>query len=333
MRPQRSHGRRSERAIDSRQRRSPTRKQRVAHRVGVQTENDDVAVVLEAGDLTASFLPNAAMLGVSLRHRGVELLALPHSVAQWKQGKTTGMPLLHPWANRLGGRSYRVGDREVRLAGVALPVDRNNLPMHGTVRTTSFSIETLTARTSAAVLSATLDSSTDPLLTRAFPFPHALTVTTRLTPHALRVTTEIRPTGARAVPVAFGFHPYFRLPAARGAVSLRLPKRTELLLDAKNLPTGEERDCSAEHAPLARRVFDNHYRLGADRRFVVAGADRRLTVTFDAGYPYAQLYAPARSNFVCIEPMTAPVDGLRCGQVTMVPRRGSYRASFTVHVT
>ncbi|MDZ4826430.1 MAG: aldose 1-epimerase [Actinomycetota bacterium] len=304
----------------------------MAARVHVQTQKDDVAVVLEAGDLAATFLPDAAMLGVSLRHQGVELLALPHSAAQWKQGSTTGMPLLHPWANRLGGRSYRVGDRQVRLAGVALPVDGNNLSIHGTVRNTAFSIDTLTARANAAVLSARLDSSTDALLTRAFPFPHELTVTAQLTARTLRVTTELRPTGPAAVPIAFGFHPYFRLPAARRAVSLRLPKRTELLLDSRNLPTGEEHECAAENKPLARRVFDTHYRLGADRRFVVAGGDRRLAVTFDAGYPHAQVYAPARSNFVCIEPMTAPVDGLRRGQVTMVPPRGTYRAGFTVRV-
>ena len=41
------------------------------------------------------------------------------------------------------------------------------------------------------------------------------------------------------MPVAFGFHPYLRLPGAvRAAWELRLPPRRHLVLDLRGIPTG-----------------------------------------------------------------------------------------------
>ncbi len=58
--------------------------------------------------LDATFLPELGMLGVSLRHHGEELLALPGGLEGYRAGNVTGLPLLAPWANRLGARCYEV---------------------------------------------------------------------------------------------------------------------------------------------------------------------------------------------------------------------------------
>ena len=47
-----------------------------ALRIG--TVEGEAAVTLAAGELEATFLPGLGLLGTSLRHRGEELLALPH---------------------------------------------------------------------------------------------------------------------------------------------------------------------------------------------------------------------------------------------------------------
>ena len=44
------------------------------------------------------------------------------------------------------------------------------------------------------------------------------------------------------------------------------------------------------------------------------GGGRRLAVEFRSGYPYAQVFAPAGEEFICFEPMTAPVNALRSGE-------------------
>ena len=69
----------------------------------------------EQAQLEATFLPGAGMLCRSLRHRGEELLAQNRGVEAYvERGKTMGIPLLYPWANRLAAFDYTVAGRSVR---------------------------------------------------------------------------------------------------------------------------------------------------------------------------------------------------------------------------
>ena len=89
---------------------------------------------LSAGDLEAVFLPDRGMLGASLCWRGVELLRrIDDLEAAAAKGSTTGIPLLHPWANRLEGLRYRAAGRQVVLdpASPLLHFDDHGLPIHG----------------------------------------------------------------------------------------------------------------------------------------------------------------------------------------------------------
>src|SRR4051794_41549575 len=73
------------------------------------------------------------MVGCSLCHRGAELLGMRGGVEDYlARGKTFGIPLLHPWANRLGAWRYEVAGRSVDLEGAALVRgEEHGLPIHG----------------------------------------------------------------------------------------------------------------------------------------------------------------------------------------------------------
>jgi aldose 1-epimerase len=59
----------------------------------------------------------------------------------------------------------------------------------------------------------------------------------------------------------------------------------------------------------------------------------RLTVTFLAGYPFAQVFAPPASDFVCFEPMTAPTNALRSGVgLRLVEAGNAFAAAFSIAV-
>src|SRR3954471_24389988 len=91
-------------------------------------------LTLTAGDLEATFVPDAGMVGSSLRHRGEELLGQRGGLAAYvAQRKTMGIPLLYPWANRLSRRRFEVAGREVAIDPEATPLrlDARGLPMHG----------------------------------------------------------------------------------------------------------------------------------------------------------------------------------------------------------
>jgi galactose mutarotase-like enzyme len=271
------------------------------------------------------------MLCASLRFRGDEYVAWPRTITQFRAGGATAVPLLYPWANRLAGSSYRAARRSVSLRGLTLPRDPNGLPIHGNLFGAPFEV----VRSDTARVVARLDYGARPERLRAFPFPHVLTIDARLDPaRGLTIVTEVVPTGGRPVPVSFGWHPFVRLPSApRRDWELRWPACEHVEVDRRILPTGARTPQPAERAPIGYRTFDDHYALGRDRRFSISGGGRALTFVFDGTYPYAQLYAPPRKQFVAIEPMTATVDALGRGAAPFVEPGDRFRAAFTMTVT
>ena len=74
------------------------------------------------GGVEAAFVPEAGMVGCSLRHRGEELLGQRGGLAAYVAERgTMGIPLLHPWANRLGRERFEAAGREVVLDSPSTP--------------------------------------------------------------------------------------------------------------------------------------------------------------------------------------------------------------------
>jgi aldose 1-epimerase len=286
-----------------------------------------MSVTLAAGGLEATFLPELGMLGTSLRRRGEEFVALPGGVAAYREGHQTGLPLLAPWANRLDGWSYCAAGIPVDLTGLPLQTE-NQLPIHGTM--TAASGWTLVER-DAAHLQARFDYGARPDLLAAFPFPHEIEVEARIDGDTLDMTTTLRPTADQVVPVAFGWHPYLRVPTGeRSEWRLLLPARDHLALDARGIPTGDARPEAAEADVIGDRTFDDLYALGSDRELALESTDHRLTVRYGEAYPYAQVFAPPGADFVCLEPMTAPTNSLSTGTCPVVPACQAFTARLSI---
>jgi galactose mutarotase-like enzyme len=312
-----------------------------AHEIGEATvEGQAVRVLRSPAGLEAAFAPEVGMIGCSLRHEGEELLGQRGGLAKYADtGSSMGIPLLHPWANRLDGLEYEAEGIAVRLDPDRSPVrlDPNGLPIHGLVSASRFwEVTGAAADVDAATLSARLAFADHPELLAGFPFPHELLVEVRLAGQVLSVLTTLRPTGEIAVPIAFGYHPYLRLPGVqREAWEVTLPVRAHAELDDRGIPTGAAEGVSVPPGPLGDRVYDDLYpRLDDEPVFSLHGAGRRLEVRFDQGYPVAQVYAPEGQEFICFEPMTAPTDALaRGGRELPLAEPGSeFSARFSIAV-
>ena len=159
------------------------------------------------------------MLGVSLRWRGKELLSRHGGLAAWRAGHTTGMPLLAPWANRLGDRRFTVGRVPVDLTRrERVHVDGNGLPIHGLlVGPHRWTVETIVGDATRGSLTAAYVFGADGRARSLWPFPHRLEVTVVVDGDGLSVETAAMPTSRRSVPVSFGWHPYFRSRRSPGA--------------------------------------------------------------------------------------------------------------------
>jgi len=298
-------------------------------------EQDGVATAtLAAGELEATFATGAGMVCCSLRHRGAELLGQRRGLATYAAtGSTMGIPFLHPWANRLAGLRYEQGGRTVTLREGApgVRLEEHGLPMHGLLGgSRDWRVAVLEASDDEARLVAEF-SFERPELLESLPFAHRLTFTAALAPGALRVEITLRAIGDAAVPVSFGFHPYLQLGGERAALEVTLPARTHLALDARGLPTGASEPQEAERAPLGERTFDDLYAVGEDPvAFTARDAQRAVTVRFEHGYRFAQVFAPAGQPFICFEPMTATVGALT--HPGACPLAEAYDAAFAVEV-
>src|SRR5215211_3051100 len=273
------------------------------------------AITLRAGATSATFVPGLGMTGVSLRVDRREFLATPGGANALRGGHTLGLPLLAPWANRLDAGQYRVAGVVVDLRRRRLHRDSNGLPIHGLlVGSDRWRVVRRGARSGVVELRAAIAGDA-----AAFPFPHRIDVVARLRDRRLDLVTTVAPTTRRRVPIAFGWHPYLRIPGARrGQWLLRLPAREHLVLDARGLPTGGRVREPAERARIERRTFDDLYALGRDRALSLESDHGAVTVRGDAGYPYAQVWVPPGMPFAALEPMTAPTNALVTGAVPLV---------------
>ena len=294
-------------------------------------------VTLAAGDLEARFAPEAGMVGCSLRHRGEELLGLRGGVEDYlARGKTFGIPLLHPWANRLGAWEYAVAGRRVTLDRDSrlLRPDEHGLPIHGALPAGA---RWRVVQATREALSAELDWAADTGRMALFPFAHVVELRAVLDGGVLRIETTIAATGDEPVPLAYAFHPYLAPPGApRERWEVELPAMAHMALDDRGLPTGAREPQAAERFALADRHYDDAFALdeGAPQaEFAVSDGTRRMAIAFERGFPYAQVFAPPEPRVICFEPMTAPVDALRThAGLRCVDPGERATAAFAVHV-
>jgi galactose mutarotase-like enzyme len=310
----------------------------MSHAVDTGVQEGFEVLVLRSPSLEAVYAPGAGMVCCSLLHRGEELLGRRDGLAAYaERGKTMGIPLLHPWANRLAGLEYEALGRRVRLDPAAMPVklEEHGLPIHGLLAgDPRWHVLDHAADDGGARVAAELDFTHDPALLAGFPFPHRLRVDAVLRGAELTVVTALAAESATAVPVAFGYHPYFVLPGVpRGDWRVELPDMRHMELDDSGLPTGSATPEPARAGALGEQTYDDAYALEErPARFALAGGGRRIAVDFLEGYPYAQVFAPGVLDVVCFEPMAAPVNALATGDHPVAAPGETFLATFRVSV-
>ncbi len=116
----------------------------------------------------------------------------------------------------------------------------------------------------------------------------------------------------------------------------------QAVYDERMLPTGETIDLAPGEldGPLGERAFDTNFPVlysdsvaggRGPAAFVLADQRRRVTLTHVSGYPVGQVYSPEGAQFVCYEPMTAPVNALITGEgLRWVAPGEQFEAVFTI---
>lgn len=295
------------------------------------------AVTLQdpSSSVTAAVVPQAGMVVTSLADGDAEFLGQRRGLdAYVTAGKTMGIPILYPWANRLSASKYGINGAVVTLTpgtgGVR--TDEHGVPIHGVLAAYPGWLVTETTGNS---LTAVIDYAGEPRLLASFPFPHLLTQKMTLADRTLTVETTVMPTTAASVPLCFGYHPYLQVPGVpRAEWQLQTPDMRHLLVDNWGIPTGVAENWTGTTEALGDTTYDDGFDgISPGAVIALSGGDRRIEVAYEKGYPAAQLFAPSNDDVVGIEPMAAPTDSLRRGDYRSAVAGTPETARFSVRVT
>lgn len=316
---------------------------RESHRVESRRRDGVALIALVAPEQGVSLevAPAAGGAAVGLASPAGEHLFLPEPLGAFVgRRRTGGIPLLHPYANRLRGSRWTFGDRIVDPdASPCRHADANGLPMHGELLRWSRWRVATGADADGATLTLSLDWAEHPELMAGFPFSHRLELGYRLSGSTVEVRATVTPTGT-AMPVSFGWHPYLRVPdVSRDALTLTLPSLERIEMDKRGLPRRIDGRLVASpqgnrRVKLADTAFDDLHRLVGRGSITLAGGGRGVRLEPGEHCRFLQLYSPAGTDFAAIEPMTAPTAALDDGgpDLPVVEVGESFTASFTVRI-
>lgn len=275
---------------------------------------------------------------LSYRIDGREWLWCDESSGIYRSSRSLGgIPLLFPWANRL--QSWHTittsGAHEIpEEARRRIWTDGNGLPLHGTMLKRVWDRLTERHETGSDTLherqpvsesdQVVLRFQPDHLDRLIFPVEYRLLLEVTLSETVEATTLEtalIVENGERPLPLAAGFHPYFRLDAlCHSADELRfeLPLAAHMETDERLIPTGQLVDAEQfwPGKPRRWRALDDGFLLvnEPEHVFALTGPGGSLRLRWGPEFPVAVLYAPG-PDFICVEPMTAPTNGWHRAQV------------------
>ena len=302
-----------------------------------------------------SVVPGVGNMAVEMKVNGTNVLWWPFgSVEEFKaRPAMSAIPFLGPWANRLDEQAFYAN-------GVRYPFDmalgnvRGAIPIHGFLTTNPY-WQVVEARADArsAWVTSRLDFYKQPSWMKQFPFAHTIDMTYRLENGVLEVRTTIRNMSSDPMPVAIGFHPYFRLAdSPRDDWTVSVAARTHWLLAPNKVPTGATQAIE-QLFPNPRRVvlkdydlddvFSDLVRDSSGRAVMtVEGKAQRIDVLFGERWKAAVVWAPKPTapgqdrNFVCFEPMAGITNAMNMApkglykELQSIAPGGTWQESFWI---
>jgi aldose 1-epimerase len=254
-----------------------------------------------------------------------------------------GCPILFPFPNRTREGRYNFAGQDYQLDAAW----KDGNAIHGLVHDRVWAVVDSGANDrQGAWVTASIRTSEYPEIMRQYPFECELRMTYRLHHGELQLHAEAENTGAKALPMGFGIHPWFPAPlTAQGQRSecvLTLPARGRWKLESEEqlIPTGEIVPLSGDYdfstgKPLGKIFLDDvftHLVYGdndAGEHIATFRDDlgrMQLEVRASGNFREHVVYAPLDQNVICLEPYTMTTDfvnltnrGIDAGLIVLDP--------------
>jgi aldose 1-epimerase len=252
-----------------------------------------------------------------------------------KNPELGGIPFLAPWADLLDEPAFWANGIRYGF-NMELGNVRGERPIHGLLADSPlWQVMEVGADADSAHVTCRLEFWKYPDLMAQWPFAHAYEITHRLANGVLEVKTTVTNLSTEPMPMAIGFHPYFQIPGIpRDEWTAHLAARTHVMADEHQIPTGEMRPLDIPNPlPLRGRILDDGFTdLARDAcgraHFSLESAGKLIEILFGPQYRAATIYLPPPPGegreFICIEPLTAIINGVN------LSRQGKYSDLQTV---
>ena len=259
-----------------------------------------------------------------------------------------GIPFLAPWADLLDEPAFWANSKRyglnLGLGNIHFGDMQGQRPIHGLLTNSPlWQVIEVAADEGCAYVSSRLEFWKHPDLAAQWPFAHEYVITYRLSDGVLEVETTVSNLSEDPMPLAIGFHPYLRIPdIPRDEWVMHLPARTHVMADEHQIPTGEMRPLDIPN-PLSLRgqtLDDGFADLERDTNgrahFSIKSGGEVVEILFGPKYRVATIWLPGeRPQFICIEPLTAIVNGLnlKFAEVQHIPAGGKWTESFWIRAS
>jgi len=218
-------------------------------------------------------------------------------------------PKLSPFPCRIRDGKYQFGGKTYTLTRLF----GDGTAIHGLVYDKPFPIlEEAASEHSGTVVLEHSYRKEDP----GYPFDYDCQVRYVLhTGSVLEVVTSVTNMDQTVIPIADGWHPYFRLGGKIDDWRLQFHSAAILEFDRQLIPTGRllQYETFGTARPIGDTFLDNCFSLKPD--LVSAACEIRnllsgLTIAFypDAGYPYLQIYTPPDRTSIAVENLSGAPD-------------------------
>jgi aldose 1-epimerase len=331
--------------------------QRTSDPYSAQQAGSLVQLTDSRNQTAVAIIPALGNIAVEMKVKGHNVLRFPfESAAEYKGGTgSIGIPFLAPWADRLDEQAFYANGKRYAF-DMTLGNVRGTNPIHGfLMNAPEWRVVEARADAQSAWVTSKLEFYKYPDWMKQFPFAHTTEMTHRLRDGVLEVSTRIDNMSVEPMPVAVGFHPFFQLTdSPRDEWTLSVAAKTHWPVTEAKMPSGATQPIekffpnpsASQVAPFELDdVFSDLVRDGQGRSTMsVKGKAQRLDVVLGANYRAVVIYAPkpapgqdpAARNFICIEPVTAIINGLNLAHkglykdLQSIPPGGTWQESFWV---
>jgi aldose 1-epimerase len=329
-------------------------------------QNGDVVRLEDARSQTVvSIVTSVGNEAFEMKVKGQNVLFFPYATLDEFKSRPSlsGIPFLGPWANRLDETAFYANGKRY-----AFNMDLGNVhgahPIHGFLSTTNlWQVIEVKADGDSAWVTSRLDFYRQPQWMAQFPFAHTIEMTHRLRDGVLEVRTKVQNLSTEPMPLAIGFHPYYRLTdSVRDEWTLTVGARSQWLLSPDKIPTGETEPIeklfpNPNAVPLKDynldHVFGDLIRDSSGRASVsIQGKSQKLEILLGPNYHALVIFAPGGPrpgaannhpafdrNFIALEPMVGITDAMNLAhkglykELQSIPPGQTWQESFWVRPT